>query len=45
MCIHVAALGLERSLDSLELMSQMVVSLREAIEYPRTDTSDGCEPP
>ena len=40
-----AALGLERSLDPLELMSQMVVSLREPVEYPRTDTPDGCDPP
>lgn len=29
----------------LELMPQMVVSLREDIKYPRTDTADGCEPP
>lgn len=41
----VAALGLERSLELLELMSQMVVSPREDITYPRTDATDGCEPP
>lgn len=44
-CLCTAALGLERSWDPLELMSQLVVSLREDIKYPRTDAADGCEPP
>lgn len=45
MCTCGAALGLERSLDPLELMSQMVVSLIEPVEYPTTDATDGCDPP
>lgn len=44
-CLRTAALGLERSWDPLELMSQMVVSLREDIKYPRTDAADGREAP